>query len=68
MAPNLSPFTTRSAKEMTLKITTGLATLTFATPALAHDGMHIHPHGFGVATLLIVASMAAAGVILWGRK
>ncbi|WP_235823754.1 hypothetical protein [Actibacterium lipolyticum] len=44
------------------------AALTIATPALAHDGMHVHPHGFGAATLVVVASLVAGAFFVWGRK
>lgn len=38
-----------------------LAALLAATPALAHPGMHLHPHGIGLAILVLVASVFAGG-------
>ncbi|MBB4020344.1 MULTISPECIES: peptidase M23 [Actibacterium] len=39
------------------------ATLFAATPLLAHDGMHLHPHGIDAATLILGASLVAGGVV-----
>lgn len=41
--------------------------LTFlATPALAHSGPHLHPHG-GEAWLALVV-LACAGLFVWKRR
>ncbi|MHC0053988.1 hypothetical protein [Actibacterium sp. D379-3] len=55
------------------RLITLAAGLTAATPALAHDGMHLHPHGVDVATALLmggalVVIAAAAAVAVRVRK
>jgi hypothetical protein len=37
-----------------------------ATPAMAHDGFHFHPHGGEIVLGLLVA--LGAGVMIWRRK
>ncbi|NBV61481.1 MAG: peptidase M23 [Rhodobacteraceae bacterium] len=41
-----------------------------ATPAMAHGGAHLHPHGIDHLglSLGLLAVAVAAGVALWGRK
>ena len=41
-----------------------------ATPAMAHGGAHLHPHGIDQLglSLGLLAVAVAAGVALWGRK
>ena len=48
--------------------TAALAAL--ATPAMAHGGAHMHPHGIDHLglSLGLLAVAVAAGVALWGRK
>lgn len=38
------------------------AALLGATPALAHPGPHLQPHGIGAGALLLAASLVAGGV------
>lgn len=33
-----------------------------ATPVLAHDGAHLHPHGIGIGWALIAASLGGVAV------
>lgn len=40
-----------------------LTALTLAAPALAHEGAHLHPHGIGAGTLLLLGSVIAAGLV-----
>ncbi|MDF1718517.1 MAG: hypothetical protein P1U53_06885 [Sulfitobacter sp.] len=40
-----------------------LTVLTLAAPALAHEGAHLHPHGIGAGTLLLLGSVIAAGLV-----
>jgi hypothetical protein len=37
-----------------------------ATPALAHDGFHFHPHGGEIVLGFVVA--LGAGVMIWRRR
>jgi hypothetical protein len=37
-----------------------------ATPALAHDGFHFHPHGGEIVLGVLVA--LGAGVMIWRRR
>jgi len=49
-----------------MKTTTALSALTvlaLAAPALAHEGAHLHPHGIGVGTMLLLGSVIAAGLV-----
>ena len=44
--------------------------LFFATPALAHDGPHLHPHGLEAGWGILAAALALAalgGIALWRR-
>lgn len=44
-------------------------TLVAATPAIAHDGAHLHPHGAeSWLALVAVALIAAAGTIAWKNR
>ena len=45
-----------------------LAVLTLATPALAHEGAHLHPHGIGAGTMLLLGAVIAAGLTLVAVK
>ena len=46
-----------------------LAALTLASPALAHGGAHLHPHGGDLWMAVILAAVLAAGLyLIWGRK
>jgi len=55
-----------------MKYATALTMLFAAAPALAHDGMHMHPHGIGAGTLLLLLGSliggAAVAVALKVRK
>ena len=42
-----------------------------AAPALAHDGMHLHPHADHSSWLPLIAGSIAVGLVAllaWGRK
>ena len=39
-----------------------------ASPALAHEGLHVHPHGMDGALLLALGAAALAAVIYVVRK
>ena len=45
-----------------------LTVLALATPALAHDGAHLHPHGIGVGTMLLLGAVIAAGLVAVAAK
>jgi hypothetical protein len=49
---------------------TTLATLFADSPALAHGGAHLHPHGFENLTMgLALIAVAGAAALFWmGRK
>ncbi|MBA83493.1 peptidase M23 [Thalassobius sp. S69A] len=52
-------------------LTTAALTALIAAPALAHDGMHLHPHADDSSWLPLIASSIAIGLIAliaWGRK
>ena len=53
-----------------MKHALALATVTLAaSPALAHDGAHVHPHGSEMWIALAFAAALAGGAIYrWGRK
>lgn len=38
-----------------------------ASPALAHGGAHLHPHGIGVAFVLVLAVVLGA-VFVWSKR
>ena len=38
--------------------------LTFAGPAVAHDGLHFHPHDSGTWFFLVIG-LATIGVAVW---
>lgn len=40
--------------------------LFLATPAFAHDGAHVHPHGVEAWALLTAGLLAA--IVLWVRR
>jgi len=42
-----------------------LAASLAATPALAHDGLHMHPHGIDAGALLLAASVAAGAAVAY---
>ncbi len=49
--------------------TLSLAAIATASPALAHGGAHIHPHGAGTWIALACAGvLAAVSYYIWGRK
>jgi hypothetical protein len=41
--------------------------MALATPAMAHDGFHFHPHGGEIALGLLVALVGGI-VLLWVRR
>ena len=47
------------------KTLTTVSFLLTSAPAFAHDGAHIHPHGFGEAILLVIVSAAILGAAFW---
>lgn len=47
-----------------MKPLTTLAALLAAAPALAHDGAHLHPHGFEAALALGLVVAGAVAVVL----
>ncbi|MEE4348231.1 MAG: peptidase M23 [Paracoccaceae bacterium] len=53
-----------------IRIVVPLATL-WATPLLAHDGMHLHPHADHPAWSLVMLASAVVGVaayLAWRRR
>lgn len=53
------------------KVAFAVATMLSAGPALAHTGLHHHPHGIeGAWVLLVLAGVVAgwAAAKVWGRK
>ena len=48
----------------TLAPLAALTALTIAAPALAHEGAHLHPHGIGAGTMLLLGAVIAAGLTL----
>ncbi|MGH1354003.1 MAG: peptidase M23 [Thalassovita sp.] len=52
-------------------LSTAILTALIASPALAHDGMHLHPHANDASWLPLLAGSVAVGLaamIAWGRK
>ena len=47
----------------TLAPLAALTALAIATPALAHEGAHLHPHGIGAGTMLLLGAVIAAGLV-----
>jgi ABC-type molybdate transport system permease subunit len=55
----------------TTALITAALTALISAPALAHDGMHLHPHADDASWLPLLAGSVAVGLaalIAWGRK
>lgn len=50
-----------------IRSTLALTALT-ATPALAHDGAHLHPHGAGPVLMGLVLIVLALGLVALRRR
>lgn len=51
-----------------MKYAAFLTALFAAAPALAHEGMHIHPHGLGEGTMLLLGSLIGGAVVAVALK
>jgi hypothetical protein len=49
-----------------LRIT--MITIGFATPAMAHEGGHFHPHGVEPVWMIMLAAAALVAGIVLGRR
>ena len=54
-----------------MKRIAAIALILSAAPALAHEGMHLHPHADDASWMPLIAGSIAIGLaalIAWGRK